>query len=100
MTSDWVAASVRARAMARRRAGAGACRQAAACADLRSALRRLDGTAYAERWGVDQGLERAQDATLRTVLWQLRVLAGWLPASGTRLLRAVAAGFERENILG
>ena len=100
MRSDWVAASVRARATARRRAGAGACTQAAALADLDAAVHHLSGTGYAEDWGDAPDLAEAQSATRRTVLWQLRVLAGWLPASGTRVLRAVAAGAERENVLG
>lgn len=99
MNADWVAASVRARAIARRRVGTGTCRDVAAQADLGAALARLDGTAYASRLADGPGLERAQRAIAETVLWQLRVLAGWLPASGTRLLRAAAAGFERSNIL-
>ncbi len=49
MNADWVAASVRARAMARRRVGTGTCRGVAAQADLGAALSRLDGTAYAPR---------------------------------------------------
>ncbi|WP_312183056.1 hypothetical protein, partial [Arthrobacter sp.] len=32
------------------------------------------------------------------VLWQLRVLAGWLPVSGARLVRAAAAAYELANI--
>lgn len=98
MNADWVAASVRARAMARRRVGAGACRRIAERASLEEALQDLEGTGYAGSLAAG-GLEEAQRATADAVLWQLRVLAGWLPASGTRLVRAAAAGLERENIL-
>ena len=100
MTADWVAASVRARAMARRRVGAGACRRIAGRSDLSAALHDLEGTGYVQRLDGCVGLDQVQRSTAETVLWQLRVLAGWLPAAGTRLLRAAAAGFERENVLG
>lgn len=99
MKADWVAASVRARAMARRRVGAGACRRIAGRSSIGVALRDLDGSGYAPALEGVGGLEEAQRATADAVLWQLRVLAGWLPAGGTRLMRAAAAGFERANIL-
>jgi len=100
MRSDWVAAAVRARAMARRRVGAGACRRIAERSSLTAALPELDGTGFAERVLGCTALEEAQRAASETVLWEMRVLAGWLPAGGTRLLRALAAGFELENIRG
>lgn len=99
MRSDWVAASVRARSMAQRRAGAGTCRGIAAAPDLGSALERLGETAYADDLESVHTLAAAQRATRRTVLWQLRVLAGWLPASGARLVRSAAAVFEADNIV-
>ena len=46
MRSDWVAASVRAKAMARRRAGAGLCREAAALGSLPQALGLFEQTGY------------------------------------------------------
>ncbi len=85
--------------MAQRRAGAGTCRSIAGSSDLRSALNRLAETAYADELESVQTLAGAQRATRRTVLWQLRVLAGWLPASGARLVRSAAAAFEADNIL-
>jgi len=84
--------------MARRRVGAGTCRRVAGRSSIESALRDLEGTAYASSLE-GAGLEEVQRATADAVLWQLRVLAGWLPAGGTRLVRAAAAAFERENIL-
>jgi hypothetical protein len=35
-----------------------------------------------------------------TLLWHLRILAGWLPAAGAGLVRTLAARFELENIDG
>ncbi|MDH6235349.1 hypothetical protein [Cryobacterium sp. CG_9.6] len=117
MKSDWVAASVRARSLAERRVGAGACQQIATLnvlTDLNStnstnstndprrlsnALALLADTTYGA--GVAGCTEQgaAEHAIRSTVLWHIRVLAGWIPATGTRLVRAVAAGYERDNIV-
>ena len=100
MRADWVAASVRARSMAQRRAGAGTCRDIAALPNLPAAATALEGTVYGRDMSAARALGPAQQATRRTVLWQLRVLAGWLPAGGTQLVRAAAARFEADNVLG
>lgn len=99
MKADWVAASVRARSMARRRVGAGASRGMAAQPTLGSALSSLQASSYAGRLSGGAELAVAERALQETVLWQLRVLAGWLPASGTALARAAAGAFEIENIM-
>ena len=99
MKADWVAASVRARSMAQRRVGAAASREVAAQPGLDRALSSLQGSSYAERLTGAPGLVAAERALQETVLWQLRVLAGWLPASGTALARAAAGIFEIENIM-
>lgn len=99
MRSDWVAATVRAKAMARRRAGAGLCREAAAQSSLDQALEVLSSTSYAADLTGTTDLAAAQDATRRGVLWQLRVLAGWVPVSGARMVHAAGAAFELVNIL-
>jgi hypothetical protein len=99
MNADWVAASVRARSMAQRRVGVGGSRRLAAQHSLADALPLLAGTAYAGRLVRVTDLAVAERATLDTVLWQLRVLAGWLPARGTRLARAAVGAFERDNIV-
>ena len=98
MRTDWVAATVRARSMAQRRAGAGTCRSVAAAAGLPAAVDLLAGTVYASRLASAGTLAQAQQETRHAVLWQLRVLAGWVPPAGTRLVRAAAAGFEAANI--
>ena len=100
MNADWVAVSVRARSMSRRRLGAGACREVAAQPSLADAVALLDGSAYAVPPSpAPPSLARAQRVTRDVVLWQLRVLAGWLPGRGDDLVRAAAAAFERDNVL-
>jgi hypothetical protein len=96
---DWVAASVRARAIAERRVGAGRCERVGNAATLRGALDQLAGTVYGGRLADAATLVECQAAVNATVLWQLRVLAGWMPATGATLARTVAAGFERINIV-
>ncbi len=99
MKVDWAAASVRSRSMAQRRVGAGACRALAAEPTLTAALSSLQESSYAERLHGVSSLVAAERAIQETGLWQLRVLAGWLPAAGTALARAAAGMFEIENIV-
>ncbi|MGN8247065.1 hypothetical protein ACTHAM_000737 [Cellulomonas soli] len=99
MNSDWVAAAVRARALARRRFGAAGCRTVAAQPDLATALTRLDGSMYAERLHDATDLAAAERALDDTTVWQLRVLAGWVPAGSSRLCRTAAGRYERDDIV-
>lgn len=99
MNADWVAASVRARSIAQRRVGAGKSRSIAAQPTLTDGLALLSGTVYAERTDQCTSQAATEWAISDTVLWQLRVLAGWIPGTGTRLVRAAAGAFERDNIL-
>ncbi len=98
MSAGWVAGSVRAKALARRRLGADAARQVAACGSLHEALGVLAGTAYASAGQQGQDLAAAQHAVAATILWNLRVLAGWLPRGGLSLMRPLAGWFEIANI--
>jgi hypothetical protein len=43
-------------------------------------------------------LAEAQRGVSATLLWHLRVLAGWLPGGAADLLRPLAAGFEIANV--
>jgi hypothetical protein len=43
-------------------------------------------------------LAEAQHAVAATILWDLRVLAGWLPRDGVTLLRLLAGWFEIANV--
>jgi hypothetical protein len=110
VTAGWAAGSVRARGLARRRIGAGAARRLAGSRTLADALSLLAETGYgpglraatalAGQPGADQRavLAGAQHAVAATVLWDLRVLAGWLPPGGAQLIRVLAGWFEIANI--
>lgn len=68
---------------------------------LSRALARWEGagaTPYGHGNPPERSLEGAQHAIARTVLWDLRVLAGWLPRDGVQLLRALAGWFELASI--
>lgn len=98
MSAGWVAGSVRAKALARRRLGAAGARQVAACASLDEALAVLAGTPYADACQQSQGLAEVQHAIAAEVLWNYRVLAGWLPRGGLSLMRPLAGWFEIANV--
>jgi hypothetical protein len=98
MSAGWVAGSVRARALARRRLGAEETRRVASCGSLSDALRVLAATAYGVNLRPEQPLAAAQHEIASSVLWDLRVLAGWLPSEGVRLLRVLGAWFEVANV--
>lgn len=99
MKAGWVAATVRARNLAQRRVGAGRCHQCSTTANLSRALTLLTDSSYSEPLTGVTTLAAAQRATRETLLWQLRVLAGWLPPGGTGLVRAAAGAYERDNIV-
>jgi ATP synthase (C/AC39) subunit len=98
MTAGWVAGTVRAQAMARRVLGADAARQLAACRSLTEAQRMLETTPLRSASGPGLSLDAAQKAIAETMLWDLRVLAGWLPQDGVTLLRLLAGWFEIANV--
>ncbi|MEU3521467.1 hypothetical protein ABZ770_40535 [Streptomyces sp. NPDC006654] len=99
MSAAWVAGAVRARALTVRCPGAGGAREIAACSSLDEALRRLGGTPYGRYTREAAGLPEAQRAVSATLLWHLRVLAGWLPRAGARLLVPLVSGFEIANVV-
>jgi hypothetical protein len=98
MSAGWVAGSVRARALARRRLGTEAARELASRSSLRDALQVLAATPYGANVRPEQTLAAAQREIAGTVLWDLRVLAGWLPRDGVRLLRVLSSWFEIANV--
>jgi hypothetical protein len=101
-----VAGSVRARVLAGQRIGADGAKRLAACNSLAQALAVLDETAYRIAPGLlppglsdpQQRLAAVQRAIGEAVLWDLRVLAGWLPQEGTPLMRVLAGWFEIANV--
>ncbi|MET0765952.1 MAG: hypothetical protein ABWY29_13890 [Blastococcus sp.] len=94
MSAAWVAGSVRSRAMASRRLGTGGAHALAAGPSLADALVRLAATPYGHDVTIGQSLGQAQRAVADTLLWNLRVLAGWLPRAGGDQLRVLAGWFE------
>ncbi|MGW7680880.1 hypothetical protein ACWGID_09100 [Kribbella sp. NPDC054772] len=99
MSAGWVAATVRVKAMARRRVGAGAARELALAPGLADALGRLSGTAYARAARPGTSLADAEWLVEAAELWQLRVLSGWLPSSAVGLARVLAGRYELANIV-
>jgi hypothetical protein len=98
MRPAWVAGSVRARALAGRRLGTVAARELAAVRTAEDAVEALARSPYGWRVRAGDSLAQAQRGVAETLLWHLRVLAGWLPAAGAELLRLFAGGFELINI--
>lgn len=98
MSASWVAGAVRARALARRRLGAAGARVVATSATFAEALASLAQTSYGHDVRVGQGLAEAQHGVAASLLWNMRVLAGWLPRGSTELVRVLAAGFEVANV--
>ncbi|GAB7035466.1 V-type ATPase subunit [Streptomyces sp. NPDC021749] len=95
--AGWVAGVTRARGMVSRRLGAHGARALAAGPTLDDAVRYLGATGYRHDLGAEMSLAEAQRAVGATLLWHLRVLAGWQPRSGADAVRLLAAGFEIAN---
>lgn len=98
MTAAWVAATVRGRALARRRVGTARARRIAAAPDLDTGLLLVAGSAFDRVAVAGTSLRAAEHAVRAEQLWELRVLAGWMPAAGAPLARALAARYELANI--
>lgn len=98
MSTSWVAATVRARALARRRLGASGARALATSDSVQQAIATLASTPYGHDVQAGHDLARAQHGVAATLLWHLRVLGGWVPRTGTPALRSLAAGFEVANV--
>jgi hypothetical protein len=62
------------------------------------AIVQLCASPYAHDVRPGQRLGEAQEAVLATVLWQVRVLAGWLPRSGAEIVRVIAGYWELANV--
>jgi hypothetical protein len=108
VTAAWVAGTVRARALARRRIGIDGARALLSADSFPAAIEMLTRSPYgqpgdvrepATRRGVQPGddPDSAAHAVAAAVLWNIRVLAGWLPARGTQTLRVLAGWFEIAN---
>jgi len=98
MTVAWVGGCTRAKALASRRLGARAARELASQPSLEAAVASLSASPYGRGVHAGQSLEDAQRAVAETLLWNLRVLAGWLPGEGADMVRALVGWFEIANI--
>ena len=97
MTAAWVASGVRARAMARRRIGRDGAADLAGSATVQDAVSTVARSTYGHDVEPGQTLAEAQRAVFATTLWNLRVLAGWVPREGVTALRVIAAVAEIAN---
>lgn len=77
MNAGWTAGAVRAKALVGRYPGGGGAREIATCHTLDDALRYLAATPYSRYARTAVGLPEAQRAVTATLLWHLRVLAGF-----------------------
>lgn len=98
MSSSWIAGVVRAKALARRRLGAAGARTVATSPGLGGALAALASSSYGHDVRSGQSLGAAQHAVAASLLWNMRVLAGWLPRGHVDVVRLFAAGFEVANL--
>ena len=98
MSTSWVAGVVRAKALAERRIGAGGARALATSPGLAEAVTALHQSPYGHDVHPGMSLGEAQHAIGASLLWNMRVLAGWLPRGGADVIRLLAAGFEVANV--
>ena len=98
MSAGWVAGTVRARSMSRRRVGRAGARALATAPGLDAAVATLARSPYGHDLRPDTSLARAQRAVHETLLWNVRVLGGWVPRDGSSLLRVLLAPFEIANV--
>jgi hypothetical protein len=78
--------------------GAERTRELAATGSLSAAQRILARSPYRRDIRVGATLPETEFAVSSTLLWQLRVLAGWQPRAGAGIVRTLAGGFEVANI--
>lgn len=99
MGAGWTTGGVRARAMLARRLGPAGTRRIAAGPSLSAAVAVLRQSPYGRAIRGADDLESIQHAVAATLLWHLRVLAGWQPRPGADALRVLAGWFEITNIV-
>ncbi len=97
MSAGWVAGSTRGRLLLTRRIGVDGARGLAEAGSLTAAGSLLAGTRFAAVTSAATA-PAAQRAVARSLLMELRLLAGWLPAGAGELVRALGAWFELVNV--
>ena len=100
MTAGWVAPCTRGRARLDRTVGDDGARAIAAAPTWDEARSMLAVTAYGRDLAADAGRRDARRSAAAAMVWQFRVLAGWLPPGATGLARLGVAPVEIANIEG
>jgi hypothetical protein len=98
VTAGWSAAVTRGRALLRRTVGPVGAVDLIDAPSWEECRRRLAGTSYGTHLPDDADRCAAAHAVHDAAVWQLRVLAGWLPPGGSGLARLAVAPFEIANI--
>jgi hypothetical protein len=78
--------------------GSAGARTLAASTSLEDAVRELTRSPYGRFVRGSHSLAAARRGVADTLLWNLRVLAGWLPGDGVGVLRLLAGWFELANV--
>lgn len=94
----WNAGLVRSRLLVDRRLGGAHARALARHDSLDAALRELEGGRYGDHLDPAARLAAIQWSVAAVPLWDLRVLAGWLPPAGGELVRTLAGWWEVLNV--
>lgn len=100
MSAGWIAGTVRAHGLVARLPGDRVASEVAATTSLAGAIVRLQSTIYREDLHHGMDVIDVQRVLAASVLWRLRVLAGWVPLAGAALVRALAGWFEIAVIEG
>jgi hypothetical protein len=100
VTAGWVAAQVRSRSLASHCLGPAGAREIAGAGSLNAALDILATSSYGDRLHPGLDLAASEHEVFASVLWNLRVLAGWSPALGASRLHILAGAFELANLQG
>jgi hypothetical protein len=98
VTVGWVAATMRGRALLRRTTGVAGARAVAATPSWDAARDLLAGTVAGRGLPRDADRGGARSAASAATVWQLRVLAGWVPPASTGLVRLAAGPVEIADI--
>jgi hypothetical protein len=98
VSGDWIAGAVRGRGLARHQLGSSGAERLGACHGIDDALAMLAGTTYERAARAGPNLEVVQHAVGAQALWHLRILAGWVPPGGVRVIQALAGWFEIANV--
>lgn len=97
MSAGWIAGDVRARALVAAE-GTDVASSVAATPGFAPAVAILGQTRWIRDIDSATSVEAAQRAVFATLIWQLRVLSGWLPSEGVEVIRSCVAWFEITNI--